>query len=73
MSFTDDVPLHPTAQKLVDTVIEMLQTTAYSNIKSENVLARSGITRGPLYHHFADFDDFTQKCCLDAESSREIK
>jgi len=60
MSFTDDVPLHPTAQKLVDTVIEMLQTTAYSNIKSENVLARSGITRGPLYHHFADFDDLIQ-------------
>jgi len=60
MSFADDVPLHPTAQKLVDTVIEMLQTTAYSNIKSENVLARSGITRGPLYHHFADFDDLIQ-------------
>ena len=60
MSFADDVPLHRTAQKLVDTVIEMLQTTAYSNIKSENVLARSGITRGPLYHHFADFDDLIQ-------------
>jgi len=60
MSFADDVPLHPTAQKLVDTVIEMLQTTAYSHIKSENVLARSGITRGPLYHHFADFDDLIQ-------------
>lgn len=60
MSFDDDVPLHPTAQKLVDTVIEMLQTTAYSKIKSENVLVRSGITRGPLYHHFADFDDLIQ-------------
>jgi len=60
MSFADDVPLHRTAQKLVDTVIEMLQTTAYSKIKSENVLVRSGITRGPLYHHFADFDDLIQ-------------
>ena len=41
---------HPTAQKLVDTVIEMLKTTPYNGIKSENVLARSGISRGPLYH-----------------------
>jgi AcrR family transcriptional regulator len=60
MVTADDSHLHPTAQKLVDTVIEMLQTTSYNNIKSENVLARSGITRGPLYHHFADFDDLIQ-------------
>ena len=60
MSFSEDPPLHPTAQKLVDTVIEMLETTSYNNIKSENVLSRSGITRGPLYHHFADFDDLIQ-------------
>ena len=38
----------------------MLQTTSYNNIKSENVLVRSGITRGPLYHHFEDFDDLIQ-------------
>ena len=52
--------LHPTAQKLVDTVIEMLETTSYKNIKSENVLLRSGISRGPLYHHFANFDDLIE-------------
>ena len=57
---SEETPLHPTAQKLVDTVIEMLQTTSYNNIKSENVLLRSGITRGPLYHHFADFDDLIE-------------
>ena len=60
MEFTEEPTLHPTAQKLVDTVIEMLQTTSYNNIKSENVLVRSGITRGPLYHHFADFDDLIE-------------
>jgi AcrR family transcriptional regulator len=57
MDNAGDAPLHPTAQKLVDTVIEMLETTSYNNIKSENVLLRSGVTRGPLYHHFEDFDD----------------
>ena len=49
--------LHPTAQKLVDTVIVMLETIPYTSIKSETVLSRSGISRGPLYHHFQDFDD----------------
>ena len=51
---------HPTAQKLVDTVIEMLKTTPYNGIKSENVLARSGISRGPLYHHFVNFEDLIE-------------
>ena len=37
--------LHPTAQKLVDTVKEMLKETPYNNIKSENVLFRSKISR----------------------------
>ena len=60
MPINEEPALHPTAQKLVDTVIEMLQSTSYNNIKSENVLLRSGITRGPLYHHFEDFDDLIQ-------------
>ena len=53
-------PLHPTAQKLVDTVIEMLEETSYDSIKSENVLSRSGISRGPMYHHFENFDDLIE-------------
>ena len=57
VTFENSVPLHPTAQKLVDTVISMLETTAYTNIKSENVLIRSGISRGPLYHHFRNFEE----------------
>ena len=52
--------LHPTAQKLVDTVKEMLKETAYNNIKSENVLFRSGISRGPLYHHFENFEELIE-------------
>ena len=60
MPLSNSHPLHPTAQKLVDAVIEMLEETSYNNIKSENVLARSGISRGPMYHHFENFDDLIE-------------
>ena len=60
MKIIEEPTLHPTAQKLVDTVIEMVKTTSYDSIKSENVLVKSGVTRGPMYHHFADFDDLIE-------------
>jgi len=60
MESLKEPPLHPTAQKLVETVIEMLKVTPYNGIKSENVLARSGISRGPLYHHFENFEDLIE-------------
>ncbi len=60
MPLSDSHSLHPTAQKLVDTVIEMLNETSYHEIKSENVLTRSGISRGPLYHHFENFEDLVE-------------
>ena len=60
MDSVEATPIHPTAQRLVDTVKEMLKDTAYNNIKSENVLLRSGISRGPLYHHFANFEELIQ-------------
>lgn len=60
MEAVEVTPIHPTAQRLVDTVKEMLLDTAYNNIKSENVLLRSGISRGPLYHHFINFDELIQ-------------
>jgi len=60
MDLLVEPPLHPTAQKLVNTVIEMLKTTSYNNIKSESVLLKSGISRGPMYHHFANFEDLIE-------------
>lgn len=51
---------HPTAQNLVDTVKEMLVHTPYNSLKSENVLFRSGVSRGPLYHHFENFEDLIE-------------
>ena len=58
------LPPHATAQKFIDAVAEMLKTTSYDKIKSNSVLARSGLTRGPMYHHFKDFDDLIESAQL---------
>ena len=60
MDFPLAQPLHPTAQSLVDTVKGMLIHTPYNSIKSESVLLRSKISRGPLYHHFENFEELIE-------------
>jgi AcrR family transcriptional regulator len=56
----ENLERHPTAQKLIDVVVEMLKTTPYGKLKSENVLTRSGFSRGPMYHHFQNFDELVE-------------
>jgi len=52
--------LHPTKRALVATVLEFLKDTKPSDLTSESVLAKSGISKGSLYHHFEDFDDLIE-------------
>ena len=52
--------LHPTKRALVVTVLEFLKNTKPSDLTSEAVLAKSGISKGSLYHHFEDFDDLIE-------------
>lgn len=52
--------LHPTKRALVVTVLEFLKSTKPADITSESVLAKSGISKGSLYHHFEDFDDLIE-------------
>ena len=51
---------HPTRDLLVDTVLELLKNEHLSEVTSEEVLAKSGISKGSLYHHFDDFDDLLE-------------
>ena len=46
---------HPTKLKLITTVATMLDELDVSDIQVEQVLERSGISKGSLYHHFVDF------------------
>ena len=52
--------LHPTKRALVATVLEFLKDTKPSDLTSEAILAKSGISKGSLYHHFEDFDDLIE-------------
>jgi AcrR family transcriptional regulator len=46
--------------RLIETVLELRKTQPYEAITVENVLEISGISRGSLYHHFADFYDLIE-------------
>jgi AcrR family transcriptional regulator len=48
---------HPTKVTLVATVVSMLDEMAFEDIHSEDVLERSGVSKGSLYHHFEAFSD----------------
>lgn len=52
--------VHPTRLKLIETVLELRKTQPYEDITVEQVLEVSGISRGSLYHHFADFFDLIE-------------
>ena len=52
--------IHPTKQKLLDVVVALLQEKHPENIKSEEVLEKSGAVKGSLYYHFEDFSDLLE-------------
>lgn len=48
-------PMNPSARKLLDTTVVLLETTAIEQLTLAEVLERSGVSNGSLYHHFEDF------------------
>lgn len=47
---------HPTKEKLISTVVEMLDERP-DEIGIEEILRTAGISTGSMYHHFRDVDD----------------
>lgn len=52
--------LHPTKQALIDAVVKMMDSQNPSEINSDDVLERSGVSKGSLYHHFEDFSELIE-------------
>lgn len=47
--------LHPTAEHLITTALELMVSKPVDKVTVEEVLNNSGVARSSLYHHFEDF------------------
>ncbi len=45
---------HPTKTRLIETTAELLETQFPQEIQVDEILEKSGISKGSLYHHFED-------------------
>jgi AcrR family transcriptional regulator len=55
-----EASLHPNAKKLLDAAVELLEDTPIEQLGLAQVLQRSGVSNGSLYHHFEDFRDLVE-------------
>lgn len=52
--------MHPTKVSLIKSTVILLESMSPEEITSENVLQHSRISKGSLYHHFADFSELLE-------------
>lgn len=67
----------PTREVLIDTVVNLLETANPEDIRVEEVLSRSGVSPGSLYHYFENFSDLIDQAIIaryvaDIEVSIEL-
>jgi len=55
---------HPTKTALIKATRELLMTSSRKDISSEQILSKSGISKGSLYHHFEDLDELVEAAML---------
>jgi AcrR family transcriptional regulator len=56
--------MHPTKQGLLDTFIDLLEQKSIDEITVDDVLLTSGISKGSLYHHYADYSDLVEDALI---------
>lgn len=52
--------IHPTKRLLIETTAELMAETPSRKITAEQVLERSHVSKGSLYHHFQDLADLVE-------------
>lgn len=60
---------HPTRDSLISTVSDLLETTDPHLITVEEVLEKSKVSTGSMYHHFADLSDLIDHAMLASYSA----
>jgi AcrR family transcriptional regulator len=56
--------IHPTKEKLIETMISLMDELALASILVDDVLRESNISKGSLYHHFENFDDLVEAALI---------
>ena len=56
--------IHPTKEKLIATMVSLMDEHALSNIQVDDVLRDSNISKGSLYHHFENFDELVEAALI---------
>ena len=51
---------HQTKKLLVETVMDLMEIKAPNEISADEVLQKSGISKGSMYHHFKDLDELIE-------------
>lgn len=54
---TDPSSLHPTAQRLVDHTLDVINATGVQGVHVTEVLEATGVSVGSFYHHFANREE----------------
>ena len=52
---------HPTKVLLIQTTVAIIKSRPMAEVTIDLVLSESGISKGSLYHHFADFADLIEQ------------
>ena len=55
---------HPTRDRLIETMAELLDGSDPEHITADQVLTTSGVSKGSLYHHFEDFEDLLEAALI---------
>jgi len=53
-------PGHPTQTRLLETVVALLDEHPAEGLTVDLILSRSGVSKGSLYHHYADLADLIE-------------
>jgi AcrR family transcriptional regulator len=56
--------VHPTKEKLIDTMISLMDEHALASILVDDVLRESNISKGSMYHHFENFDGLVEAALI---------
>jgi len=52
--------IHPTKSRLIETTAELLEKQFPEDIQVDEILEKSGISKGSLYHHFEDLGELLE-------------